>query len=226
MRTLALILLATLIPPADYTAKKLTATKPDYYAAHAEYLVFNAKHPLASAINPALKSYATKEQTSWLKDIQEMQKEAGKPTAAWELEIGMEVAWNTPKLASILISWYNYSGGAHPNHGVEAMNFGVVNGKSRQLKLADFFASGFDSTSHVSKLILSKLKKTEGADWVKDGTLKKLDARMTQRFTPSATGLTWYFNPYDVGSYASGDFEVKLNLQELGPKFKRSLLAR
>lgn len=226
MRTLALILLATLAQPADYTTKKLTAAKPDHYSANADYLVFNAKHPLASAISPALKSYATKEQASWLKDIQEMQKETGKPTTTWELEIGMEVVWNAPKLASILISRYSYSGGAHPNHGVEAMNFGIVNGKPKQLKLSDFFAAGFDSASHVSKLVIAKLKKTEGADWVKDGTLKKLDAKMLQRFTPSADGLTWYFNPYDVGSYAAGDFEVKLNLQELGPKFKRAMLAR
>lgn len=226
MRLLALILIVSTAASAEYTTKKLTATKAGYYDVNARYLVFNQTHPLASTINPALKSFATREQTSWLRDIGEMQKEMGRPPTPWELEIGMEVVWKSPKVISVLISRYSYSGGAHPNHGLEAMNFGMVNRKAKQLKLTDFFATGFDASAHVSKLLIAKLRKTEGADWVKDGNLNKLDAKMVQRFTASDKGLIWYFNPYDVGPYAAGDFEVTLNLRELGPKFKREMLLK
>lgn len=226
MKVLTCLVALALGAPADFTVKKVTSGKPDFYVSNSAYLEFSAKHPLSGAINPALKGFATREQARWLKDAKEMQKELGKPTAAWEQEIGMSPEWNTPRLVSIVISRYDYSGGAHPNHGVEVMNFGLVRGRARQLKLADFFTSGFNSSSHVSKLVVAKLKKVQGADWVQSGELKKLDNKMLERFTPSATGLTWHFNPYDVGPYAAGDFEVKLILNELGPKFNRAMLAR
>lgn len=225
MKVLTCLVALTLSFPADFAIKKLTAGEPDLYASNVAYLELSAKHPLSGVINPALKGLATREQTRWLKDAKEMQKELGKPTTAWEQEIAMSPDWNTPRLVSVVISRYDYSGGAHPNHGVEVMNFGLVKGKATQLKLADFFAPGFNGANHVSRLAIAKLKKVQGADWVQSGELKKLDNKMVERFTPSTTGLTWHFNPYDVGPYAAGDFEVKLTLNELGPKFKRAMLA-
>lgn len=226
MKVLTCLVALALGSSADFTSKKVTSGKPDFYTSNVEYLEFSAKHPLSGVINPALKRFATLEQARWLKDAREMQKELGKPTTAWEQEVAMSPDWNTPRLVSVVISRYDYSGGAHPNHGVEVMNFGLLKGKATQLKLADFFAQGFNGSKHVSRLAIAKLKKIRGADWVQSGELKKLDSKMLERFTPSATGLTWYFNPYDVGPYAAGDFEVKLSLKELGPKFNRAMLVR
>lgn len=226
MKVLTCLIALTLGFPADFTVKKLSLSKAEFYVSNVEYLEFAPKHSLSAFMNPILKTYASTEQARWLKDAKEMQKELGKPNTQWEQDVAMAADWNTPRLVSILISRYDYSGGAHPNHGVEVMNFGFSKGKAKQLRLSDFFADGFDSSSFVSKLAIAKLKKEKGADWVQSGELKKLDARMLNRFTPSASGLKWHFNPYDVGPYVAGDFEVNLTLKELGPKFNRAMLAR
>jgi hypothetical protein len=225
-RTLCLVAvaLAAYSVPADYVTKKITAKKAGLYEANAVYLEFSKSHPLAGVINPFLKNLAAKEHSEWIKLTLETQKDLGKPTSAWEHEIGMDVMRSTPRLVSIAVSTYDYSGGAHPNHGVDMFNFGLVRGKARQLKLADFFATGFNSSAFISKLVIARLKKEEGATSVQDGEVKTLNAKQLQRFSVGADGLTWYFNPYEVGPYAAGDFEVKLSLKELGPKFNKAML--
>ena len=209
---------------ADYKTVEFRASQAGFYEAKVSYLKYADNHPLASIINPALRSIVTKSHLAWVKNAKGAVKELGKPTSPWEQEISVETARSTPRLVSLIIATYDYSGGAHPNHGVQTMNFGFVAGKPKQLSLSDFFAPGFDGRSHVSKLIIERLKQTEGADWVKEGQVTSLDTKMAERFVVNADGLTWNFNPYEVGPYASGDFEVKLTLSQLGPKFKRSLL--
>ncbi|MCC7230764.1 MAG: DUF3298 and DUF4163 domain-containing protein [Fimbriimonadaceae bacterium] len=219
---LALVLATGFI--ADYETVEFQASNTGCYVAKVSYLKFAESHPLASIINPALLSVVTKSHLAWVKNAKDAVKELGKPTSPWEQEITVEAVRSTPRLVSLSIATYDYSGGAHPNHGVQSMNFGFIAGKPKQLTLTDFFAPGFDSRGHVSKLIIERLKQTQGAEWVKEGQVTSLNTEMAERFVVNADGLTWTFNPYEVGPYASGDFEVKLNLNQLGPKFKRSLL--
>ncbi len=222
----AILLLATLFLTVQrpyFELRKVSEVKAGSYEANAIFLEFTS-HPMAPVMNPILKSKAMSEHRRWLHEAKKSLEEMGKPTNTWSHEIGMDIAYNTPSLVSVIVAEYDYSGGAHPNHGVEVFNFGVIEGKARQVFLKDFFVSGFNPDPFVSKLVIAKLKKMEGADWVISGELKKLDKKMIQRFSPGKNGMTWYFNPYDVGSYASGDFEVKLSLKELGPKFNRGML--
>lgn len=209
---------------ADYKTVEFKVSKAGSYESKVSYLKYSVSHPLASIINPAQLSVVTKSHLAWVKNAKDAAKELGKPTSPWEQEISVEAARSTPRLVSLIIATYDYSGGAHPNNGVQTMNFGFVAGKPKQLSFSDFFGPGFDGRSHVSKLIIERLKQTEGADWVKEGQVTSLDTKMAERFVVNADGLTWIFNPYEVGPYVSGDFEVKLTLTQLGPKFKRSLL--
>ncbi len=224
MHTLALGigLLLTLSPQGGTVTREIVQSKENFYKATATYLEFTS-HPLRTTINPVLAQIAKNRQNLWVNSVKNSLP-ATPPTAPWEHEIGMEVAYLTPELLSILISRYEYSGGAHPNHGVEAVNFGIVAGKAKRLTIADFFEPGFNYRKHISAKVLAILRRAEGADWVKNGDVKSLDEKMVQRFTVAANGLTWHFNPYDVGPYAAGDFEVKLSVEQLGLKFRKSLL--
>jgi hypothetical protein len=223
MKTLCLLLLA-LAPHADYVQKKLSAKKPGFYEANASYLEFKKTDPLAVVINPVLKQTAMRKHADWVKQTEEAQKELGKPSTAWEHEFGVDIAFRSPRLVSVITSVYDYSGGAHPNHWSTAFNFGIIGGKPSQLHLPMFFEKNFKWDRHVSRLVIAKLKKQEGADLVKNDEVTTLTKSMLQNFTIGPTALTWHFNPYEVGPYAAGDFEVKLTFNELGPKFKKSLI--
>jgi hypothetical protein len=208
---------------SQYASRTLTAIKADYYRANSEYLAF-LRHPLKASVNSVLKTFAETEHNRWVEEARKTQKDLGKPTAPWELEIAMHVEFESSRVLTIGISTYTYTGGAHPNHWIDMVTFGMASGKPRKFALGDFFAPGFDYAGHISKLVIGKLASAEGADWVKSGEVKKLDAKMMQRFAPQKDGMVWFFNPYDVGPYAAGDFEVKLTLAELGPNFKQALL--
>ena len=208
---------------SQYASRTLTAIKADYYRANSEYLAF-FRHPLKASVNSVLKSFAETEHNRWVEEARKAHKELGKPVAPWELEIAMHVEFESSRVLTLGISTYTYTGGAHPNHWVDMLTFGMAAGKPRKFALGDFFTPGFDYAGHVSKLAIDKLAAADGADWVKSGEVKKLDAKMLQRFAPQKDGMVWFFNPYDVGPYAAGDFEVKLTQAELGPNFKRALL--
>lgn len=225
MNALLCVLAVTLGSRGDHVTLTIFDTNAGFFSAKSEVLEFKPSVPMTSLVNSTLMKRAKNAHSSWVKSVKETQKDIDKPAAEWEYESSMKVSWRTPKLVSVLISKYEYSGGAHPNHGVEVANFGIVGGKPKSLTLSDFFSPGFNAKTFVSKAVVAKLKKAKGAEWVQSGQLKQLEPQMLERFTPSATGLTWYFNPYDVGPYAAGDFEVKLNLSELGPKFKKTMLA-
>lgn len=221
---LAFVLLGAFSQAADYTTKTLKSAKPEAYQAMTTYLVWSASHPLAKVANPVLKEWATKLHNSWVKDVVDAQKAGEKPTSAWELEIGQEVVRGDIRVISVIASIYDYSGGAHPNHGSASFNFAMIGGKPKRLTLEDLFRKGSNPGKMVSAKVIAKLKNEEGADLVKDGEIKVLDKKQLDHFTIGADGLTWYFDPYEVGPYAAGDFQVKLTWKELGPSLNRAIV--
>ncbi len=114
--------------------------------------------------------------------------------------------------------------------GTFAYNFGTAAGqtKPRQLKLADFFTDGAAASKRVNDLLMAKLRATRGRDqeasWVIEGEVKAIDKASLQNFVAEKDGLRWFFAPYEMGPYSSGQFEVKLSARELGPKFRASLM--
>ena len=209
---------------ADPEPVRISRSRADYYSAQATYLRYS-HHPIGQAMNATLASLAKKRVDAWVKEADRTAKDLGRPTHPWELELGFDVTYQTKTLVSVAVSEYNYSGGAHPNHGMETISFGIVSGKPKRLKLADLFNRGFDAYRHTNALLMAKLRKIEGADWIKNGDLKKLTPTMLERWTPTKKGLVWHMNPYDVGPYAAGDFDVSLSIAELGMNFRKELLS-
>jgi len=221
---LALILLGAIAQASNYTTKTIKTAKAGSYEATTSYLVWASSHPLARVANPVLKNWAMRQHESWIKEILKAQKEEGKPSSAWEQEIDMEVVRGDIRIISVNASIYDYSGGAHPNHGSESFNFAMVGGKPKQLKLEDLFRKGSSPGKMVSALVIAKLKNEEGADLVQSGEVKALTVMQLNHFSIGVDGMTWYFDPYEVGPYVAGAFEVKLTWKELGPNLNRSMV--
>jgi hypothetical protein len=117
---------------------------------------------------------------------------------------------------------YQYADGAHGDTPRTTFNFALVNGQPKRLQLADFFAPGMDSRRHVQALLMAKLHKDSRAQFI--GEVKTLSTAQLNRFVVERDGLRFWFDPYEVASYAAGPIDVKLTVAELGPDFKGSLL--
>ncbi|GMV99359.1 MAG: hypothetical protein AMXMBFR84_04980 [Candidatus Hydrogenedentota bacterium] len=128
------------------------------------------------------------------------------PTASFSLgNYGFEYAGDS--LISLLFSMDTYTGGAHGYGTYVTFTFQLGAADVKQLSLDDLFTAGTDYRKTLETICLAKLKE-DGAGFVIDGTVSELKEEDLNLFTVSAGGITIYFPPYAVGSYAEGPREV------------------
>ncbi|PQV64934.1 Protein of unknown function (DUF3298) [Abditibacterium utsteinense] len=195
------------------------------YTATATFPVFRARTPLARYANAQLRARAVRSFRAWLKDTGSQVKGLPDPPAPYDFEIAPSPSFFVARrLISTRLDSYEYNGGAHGMSVMSPLNFGLVKGQLKLLVLGDFFRSNSPYRTLVETKILAKLRKNPDAMWVSDGTVKHLETLQFNNFSVERDGLRWLFNPYEMGPYVAGLFEVKLSLRELGPNFHREWL--
>jgi hypothetical protein len=195
------------------------------FSARATYPGFRARTPLVRFANARIRSDVLGSYRQWLKATRTSLQADSKPIAPYEFELRPILHRYNPRvLISMNFNSYEYTGGAHGMSAFLAQNYAVVNGKPKEITLGDLFRRGTAYRPLVEHKIFAKLKKNKEAAWVQDGSVKTLTTSQFNNFTVSRSGLTWIFNPYEMGPYAAGIFEVTLTPAELGAGFKRELL--
>ncbi len=134
---------------------------------------------------------------------------------AYAREISWSLAAASPRLVSLKQTWYENTGGAHPNHGYGALLWDT--GSKRPVRPEDLFLSGSDAAidkALCDGLAAAKAKKGAG-DWDRQAwpCPKWREAEFVLAPSTQAGrfgGLTFLFDPYEVGPYAEGEYEVTL----------------
>ena len=197
----------------------------------ASYPIFSGHRPVAQVAGLVLKRDA-------VKGFYGFEKESRGTAKELDLRDGMKYGYsndptlvlNLPRFISVTTLFYEFTGGAHGMYATGCTNFGYPTDASRprQLKLADFFTDGAAASKRVNNLLMAKLRATKGteqeAEWVLDGSVKAVSKDSLENFVADKNGLRWFFAPYEMGSYAAGEFVVNLSARELGPKFRASLV--
>jgi hypothetical protein len=125
-----------------------------------------------------------------------------------DLGIGYDINLAQDDLVSVQFNFGSYYfGTAHPNTHTETLNYDLKNGK--QLTLVDLFKPGSKYLQSLSSYCTADLKKQSKArgDELPDDMLKEGAAPNSKNFqawTITKRGLGFHFDPYQVGSYASG----------------------
>ncbi|CCH55444.1 hypothetical protein BN8_04703 [Fibrisoma limi BUZ 3] len=191
----------------------------------------------ASAINATLRGLAAKSITSWLDsatiaqhpDAQtdlnkaatllaasydSMANDIGALGGCWELQTTGDTLHATPKILSVKVSTYAYTGGAHPNSSTSLYTFDRATGKP--LALADLVTDTTALISIVEKAfrkhqeLLPQYNLEERGYFLRDGKF----------FLPANVGvvrdgLLFYYNPYEIAAYAVGPIEVTVPYSQL-----------
>lgn len=222
---LILIFAATTLS-AGQRAKLLKVEKEGVYSATTRYPWFEGQTAVVRLANKDLSSWAKRRQDKFVKQSSKTLKQSGKPTANYEYTVDYEVTYaDSQRLLSIRFDTFQYTGGAHGMPEFVTYSFGMVKGKARRLKLGDFFKAGSAYTDTVTAAILGKLKRNPQAILVVNGEVTSLTQNQLNRFSVEADGLTFLFNPDEVGPYTSGRFQIKLGIDDLGADFTKELLA-
>jgi hypothetical protein len=145
-----------------------------------------------------------------------IREEAGKCSGDLECMNEVQVRWKSGALLSLNASvWeYNYHA-AHGNGGSTTRQYGVDRGRLVPLGLDAFIDTGASCVSKLTAGIVEQLHAQElpwADDWAKYAPLKN----KWLKFTPTASGIAFHFDPYEVAPYMNGAPSVFLTRAQLG----------
>lgn len=137
------------------------------------------------------------------------------PTGA-EYEISAESEGSTvDSLLCFVITRAGYTGGAHGMYGTECHTYSLADGF--ELSLADLFSE--EELQQIDRLIREKIAEQYQAatdeELTRAGFFPEYIAP-TENFLLTPEGITFYYNPYEIGCYALGGIEVTISKEELG----------
>lgn len=108
------------------------------------------------------------------------------------------------RVLSIREEYYDYTGGAHGNYGTAGVNFDAQTGKT--ISIEDLVVD----TDTFSQLAVASVPDSHDSS-IKSNVSSELEfifsgaASYGLNYTFDYDGVTIYFNPYEVGSYADGE---------------------
>jgi hypothetical protein len=158
----------------------------------------------------------------------------GYPFRPHEIELSWEdVGPQATPFASYLGTYFTYTGGAHPNTTFETLNWDLD--RRREITFEDLFQDADAARDTIRSALFEAIVKakserlgdldTTGEDiletWVRPAF--ENNAAIYDKFTivpaagsDKAGGLIYHFQPYEIGSYAEGPYEIGLPAQVFG----------
>jgi hypothetical protein len=194
------------------------------YGAESAYPKFYANNRLARFVNKSVGHAQRQTFANWVAQTKKSLQGKVSPAGPYQYLSTPSMSFYSPRLISLEFNSYEFTGGAHGMNVSDARNFGIIGGKPKEIVLGDLFKPGTKYRELVQTKILAKLKKDPAAMWVHDGSVKKLETAQFNNFSIGKGGLTWTFNPYEMGPYANGSIETRLSFDELGSGLRDDLL--
>jgi hypothetical protein len=145
-----------------------------------------------------------------------VREQAGKCSGDLECMNGVQVRWKSRSLLSLDASvWeYNYMT-PHGNGGSTTRQYSLDQGRLRPVGLDAFVDTGSSCVSRVTAGIVAQLRAQQlpwAEEWAKQAPLTKA----WLKFMPTASGIVFSFDPYEVGPYSEGAPSVFLTRTQLG----------
>jgi len=160
---------------------------------------------------------------SLINDYKKQKKEFPDFPAGYELERIVEVPYINDKLVCVKFNEYSFFGGAHPNSVMLYTNIELQTG--RTIKLDELFIAGYkDELNKIAEKHFRKergLKPEENLEnagfWFKENKFS-----VNENFAITKSGLSFFFNDYEITSHAAGPTSIEIPFSELASIVKPS----
>jgi hypothetical protein len=150
------------------------------------------------------------------KELADMAREGDAPEKVANLDVSYEIIAADKDFISVLFSFQNYAGGAHPNTITKSFNYDLT--RNAHVKLADLFTPNANYLKVISDYSISELKKLDTVSYAEEGAGPKIENFHSWNIAPFGLKIT--FDRYQVGPYAVGDHEVVVPYSVLKPIIK------
>lgn len=173
------------------------------------------KYPALSAALTILMDKQTKEAKKEINDLKETLREnklleveeAGLP---FKTEDRLYVQRADSQVLSVLEKSFGYTGGAHGFSTTMAINLDAATGK--EIALTDVFADQDRLIEVLKKYLTEKYEKDTFFDFMPETIAQEVKGEedLSLTWTLEPQGITFYFDPYEIGPYAAGELSVTI----------------
>lgn len=170
--------------------------------------------------NQAIANLVAPRTGEFRKTIDEMAREAGAAKRDAKsspppnsFDVSYEVTAAGKDFISVLFSFFEYTGGAHPNTTTQSFNYDL--NRNAPVSLADLFTPNSNYLKVISDYAIRELNKLETVSGVEEGAGPKIENFHSWNITPAGLKIT--FDNYQVGPYAAGQHEVIVPYSVLKP---------
>jgi hypothetical protein len=196
-------LLPVVLAVALFSGQELSASRPGWWDAKVEVPAFTAPGPVAKKANGEASIMARRTFDRFMADARRDMPElkAQQTSAQYDLLATATKAhyWEV----------YAYYAGAHGTTNYQVVNYALLGGKVRKLRLADLFVRGVDARAQASTSLLAQLMRSKDLpSWIEDGQWTGLSKQEAESFVVSREGLIFLFGSYALGSYAEGTWRI------------------
>jgi len=207
---------AGVVAQPKHTIRQISDVSKGRWAAIIKYPVFQAPANVRTLANRTIESWARRELAQFGQEARSYFRNPGPGSRLpWTYEVRFTLSDAGNNVISCMATIFTFTGGAHPNTTFQFFNFGMVKGKPKQLTLQDLFKPHVRALDEVGNLVIGKLLNNMNAEWVQNGQVRHLTKQQGDQFVISKSGLTYHFEPYAMGPYAVGSFEVPVAFSEL-----------
>ncbi|MBK8044054.1 MAG: DUF3298 and DUF4163 domain-containing protein [Haliscomenobacter sp.] len=140
----------------------------------------------------------------------------------WELETTSEVLFLSSGMVSIALENYAYTGGAHPNSHSMLLNYNLKYG--RVLSLKDLVRDVDGLKYLAEKAFRDSRDLSPDEDLNEAGFFGDNGFQLPSNFGVTPEGLYFYYNSYEIASYAAGPTDFVLTWEELGDLARTELI--
>ena len=164
------------------------------------------------------KTIYAKEAKAYSDFVKQAKKDLAEPgdwTAPYTYEATKAAVYQSKTLISYVVLRDAYNAGAHGMQYKVLYVFGTLAGRPVPIHLGDIVAK--DHFGDVERKLFFLATAKDGTDWIRDGSKTGFDQMELDHLWADDKGLHWEFDPYELGSYASGPFTFSLSWKELQP---------
>lgn len=160
---------------------------------------------------------------SLINDYKKQKKEFPDFPAGYELERNVEVLYSNDKLVCVKFNEYSFLGGAHPNSVMLYTNIELQTG--RTIKLDELFIAGYkDELNKIAEKHFRKERELKAGENLENAGFwfKENKFSVNENFAITKSGLSFFFNDYEITSHAAGPTFIEIPFTELASIVKPS----
>lgn len=151
---------------------------------------------------------------SFIGSYKDLEKELAQEIIGWEATGKSEVYYQNDKIINIKIEYYIFTGGAHGYSGLTSYIFDLETGKS--LSLEDYVIDIKKFTQIAELKFRKKFKITTDSNINATGFMfEKEYFELPENILFTDSGLTLYYNTYDIAPYVDGPQELKISYEDI-----------